>query len=47
MSTRTVDNHLRSAYRKLGISSRGDLAGALAPAPERPPAAGYRGQGRP
>jgi ATP/maltotriose-dependent transcriptional regulator MalT len=30
VSIRTVDNHLRSAYEKLGISSRGDLGDALA-----------------
>jgi DNA-binding CsgD family transcriptional regulator len=29
VSVRTVDNHLQNAYRKLGISSRGDLPGAL------------------
>jgi DNA-binding CsgD family transcriptional regulator len=29
ISVRTVDNHLQSAYRKLGIARREDLAGAL------------------
>jgi len=30
ISVRTVDNHLASVYRKLGVSSRGDLSDALA-----------------
>lgn len=30
LSTRTVDNHLSSVYRKLGVAGRGELAGALA-----------------
>lgn len=29
VSVRTVDNHLRRAYRKLGVSGRGDLAAVL------------------
>src|SRR5690606_19132352 len=29
MSTRTVDTHLARVYRKLGISGRSELAGAL------------------
>jgi DNA-binding CsgD family transcriptional regulator len=29
ISVRTVDNHLQSAYRKLGVGRRQDLAGAL------------------
>ena len=29
ITVRTVENHLASCYRKLGISSRNDLAGAL------------------
>ena len=29
ISTRTVDNHLAKAYRKLGVRSRADLAGFL------------------
>jgi DNA-binding CsgD family transcriptional regulator len=29
LSVRTVDNHLQSAYRKLGVSGRGELAAAL------------------
>jgi DNA-binding CsgD family transcriptional regulator len=29
LSIRTVDNHLQSAYRKLGVSGRGELASAL------------------
>ena len=40
ITVRTVENHLASCYRKLGISSRHDLPGALAadqrPAPARP-----------
>jgi DNA-binding CsgD family transcriptional regulator len=30
LSVRTVDNHLQSAYRKLGVTRRGELAGVLA-----------------
>ncbi len=29
LSVRTVDNHLQSAYRKLGVSGRGELTAAL------------------
>ena len=29
LSVRTVDNHLQSAYRKLGVTRRQDLAGVL------------------
>jgi DNA-binding CsgD family transcriptional regulator len=29
VTTKTVELHLRNAYRKLGVSSRGELAGAL------------------
>jgi DNA-binding CsgD family transcriptional regulator len=31
LSVRTVDSHLQHAYRKLGVSRRGDLANALSP----------------
>jgi DNA-binding CsgD family transcriptional regulator len=31
LSSRTVDNHLRSVYRKLGLSGRAELSRALAP----------------
>ncbi len=31
LSPRTVDNHLRSVYRKLGLSGRAELSQALAP----------------
>jgi DNA-binding CsgD family transcriptional regulator len=31
LSRRTVDNHLRSAYRKLGVSGRDELPATLAP----------------
>lgn len=33
VTTKTVDNHLARAYSKLGISSRGELPGALAGTP--------------
>jgi DNA-binding CsgD family transcriptional regulator/tetratricopeptide (TPR) repeat protein len=32
ISVRTVDNHLRSVYRKLGVSGRSELSAALQPA---------------
>ena len=32
LSSRTVDNHLRAVYRKLGISGRDELAAALSDA---------------
>jgi DNA-binding CsgD family transcriptional regulator len=31
LSTRTVDTHLARVYRKLGISGRAELTGALVP----------------
>jgi DNA-binding NarL/FixJ family response regulator len=33
VTVRTVEAHLHHAYQKLEISSRGELAGALAPPP--------------
>ncbi len=33
ISVRTVDNHLHSAYRKLGVTHRQDLARVLSAAP--------------
>jgi DNA-binding CsgD family transcriptional regulator len=33
LSVRTVESHLGSAYRKLGVRSRGQLVGALAGSP--------------
>ena len=38
LSVRTVESHLGSAYRKLGVRSRGQLVGALAAAPGDSPA---------
>jgi DNA-binding CsgD family transcriptional regulator len=34
LSIKTVESHLRGAYRKLDISSRGELGAALEPAPD-------------
>jgi DNA-binding CsgD family transcriptional regulator len=36
VTTKTVDNHLARVYGKLGITSRGDLAGALAGPAQQP-----------
>jgi DNA-binding CsgD family transcriptional regulator len=33
VTTKTIELHLRNAYRKLGVSSRGQLPGTLEPAP--------------
>lgn len=35
VSVRTVDNHLHTVYRSLGINGRGELASALGEVPER------------
>jgi DNA-binding CsgD family transcriptional regulator len=35
VTTKTVELHLRNAYRKLGVRSRGELDGALDTSPER------------
>jgi DNA-binding CsgD family transcriptional regulator len=40
LSVRTVESHLGSAYRKLGVRSRGQLVGALTGPPGESPAAG-------
>jgi len=42
ISVRTVDNHLRNAYRKLGIKGRSDLAEALVGAAPEPDLSGAR-----
>jgi ATP/maltotriose-dependent transcriptional regulator MalT len=36
VTTKTVELHLRNAYRKLGVSSRGELSGKLDTAPNTP-----------
>lgn len=35
VSLRTVENQIASIYRKLGVRSRGELVGRLAPVPDR------------
>ncbi|MDD7933367.1 AAA family ATPase [Actinomycetospora straminea] len=42
VSEKTVETHLGSVYRKLGIAARSQLADALGDAAVRPPAAGTR-----
>ncbi len=34
ISVRTVDNHLRSVYRKLGVGGRAELSSVLEPGTE-------------
>ena len=36
VTARTVEGHLTQVFRKLGLSAREELAGALAPAPPGP-----------
>ena len=38
LSVRTVNNHLQSVYSKLGVTGRGQLAGAMEPAGVSSPA---------
>jgi DNA-binding CsgD family transcriptional regulator len=37
VSVRTVDNHLRAVYRKLGVVGRGELRSVLRPSPSAAP----------